>query len=146
MSNTLGKLREYETITVLNPEMTDEQTKEIVDRLKGVLDKKEATLLREESWGKKKMAFESKKQTRGNYFLFHYAAQVGTVEELERIMRNIENVHRFMTEMHGEVTDVETKQAEVDKMVREREAAKAKAEQERREREAAEAAQQAPAN
>ena len=146
MSITLGKLREYETIVVINPEMTDEQTNEIVERLKGVLDKKNATILREEGWGKKKLAFEAKKQNRGNYFLFHYAAEVGTVEELERIMRNIEHVHRFMTEMHGEVTDVEAKQAEVDKMVRERAAAKANAEAERREREAAEAAQQQAAN
>lgn len=139
MSTTLGKLREYETVYVINPELTDEQSKEIVDRLKGILDKKSATLLREDNWGKRKMAFEAKKQARGNYHILHYAAEVGVVEELERTMRNLEHVHRFMTEIHGEVSDVEAKKVEVDTMVRERAAAKAKAEAEKREREAAEA-------
>ncbi|MCA9552773.1 MAG: 30S ribosomal protein S6 [Myxococcales bacterium] len=138
MSTTLGKLREYETVLVINPELTDEQVGEIIDRLKGVLDKMSATLLREDHWGKRKMAFEAKKQGRGNYFLFHYVAPVGVVEELERTMRNLEHVHRFVTQLNGEVTDVEAKKTEVEKMVRERAAAKAKAEAERKERELAE--------
>jgi small subunit ribosomal protein S6 len=140
MSTTLGKLREYETVLVINPELTDEQVAEITDRLKGVLEKMHATLLREDHWGKRKMAFEARKQGRGNYFLLHYAAPVGTVEELERTLRNLEHVHRFVTQLNGEVIDVEAKKAEVEKMVRERAAAKAKAEAERKEREAAERA------
>ena len=50
----------------------------------------------------------------------------------------IEHVHRFVTQLNGEVTDVEAKKTEVEKMVRERAAAKAKAEAERKERELAE--------
>ncbi len=139
MSTTLGKLREYETIYVINPEQTDEQVKEINDRLKGVLESKGASLLREDTWGKKKMAYESRKQNRGNYMILHYAGQPEAVQELERIMRNIEHVHRFMTELHGPVADVEAKQAEVDKAVRDRAAAKEKAEADRKAREAEEA-------
>jgi small subunit ribosomal protein S6 len=139
MSTTLGKLREYETIYVINPERTDEEVTEINDRLKGVLQSKGASLLREDTWGKKKMAYESRKQTRGNYIILHYAAEPEAVLELERIMRNIEHIHRFMTELHGPVVDVAAKQAEVDKAVRDRAAAKEKAEAERKEREAEEA-------
>lgn len=139
MSTTLGKLREYETIYVINAEQTDDQVGTINERLKGVIEKNGGSLLREDGWGKKKMAYEAKKQTRGNYFVLHFAAEPGAVSELERTMRNLEHVHRFMTEMHGPVTDVETKRAEVEKAVREAAAAKAKAEAERKEREAAEA-------
>lgn len=145
MSTTIGKLREYETIYVINPEQTDDQVTAINDRLKGVIEKKGGSLLREDGWGKKKMAYEARKQTRGNYFVLHYAAEPAAVAELERTMRNLEHVHRFMTERHGPVTDVETKRAEVEKAVRERAAAKAKAEAERKEREAQEAQEQARA-
>jgi small subunit ribosomal protein S6 len=139
MSTTLGKLREYETIYVINPEQSDEQVKEINDRLKGVLESKGASLLREDTWGKKKMAYESRKQTRGNYIILHYAGTPDAVHELERIMRTIEHVHRFMTELHGPVVDVDAKRTEIETAVRERAEAKAKAEAERKEREAAEA-------
>ena len=146
MSTTIGKLREYETVFVVNPDLTDDVVNEnVVDRLKGVLTKQGAELLREDRWGKRKMAFEAKKHSRGNYILLHYVANVGVVEELERTMRNVEHVTRFTTSRLSEVVDVEAKKAEVDKMVKERAAAKAKQEAERREQEAAQAAAAAQA-
>ena len=146
MSTTIGKLREYETVFVVNPDLTDDVVNEtIVDRLKGVLEKQGAEILREDRWGKRKMAFEAKKHSRGNYILVHYVAKVGVVEELERQMRNLEHVTRFTTTRLDEVVDVEAKKAEVEKMVKERAAAKAKQEAERREQEAAAAAAAAAA-
>lgn len=140
MSEALGKLREYETVFVVNPELTDDVAKsDVLDRLKGVLEKKGAELLREDAWGKKKMAFEVNKNPRGNYILFHYVGDVGVVEELERSMRNAEHVLRFMTTLHGDVSDVEAKKAEVEKMLEER-ATKAREEAERVAKEAAAAA------
>lgn len=137
MSEALGKLREYETVFVVNPELTDDAVKaDVLDRLKGVLDKKGAELLREDNWGKKKMAFEVNKNPRGHYVLFHYIGEVGVVEELERTMRNAEHVTRFMTTLHGDVSDVQAKKAEVEKMIEER-AARAKEEAERAAKEAA---------
>ena len=124
----MAKLREYETVFVVNPDLTDDVVNEtIADRLKGVLEKQGAELLREDRWGKRKMAFEAKKHSRGNYILLHYVAKVGVVEELERQMRNLEHVTRFTTTRLDEVVDVEAKKAEVEKMVKERAAAKAQA-------------------
>lgn len=120
MSAALGKLREYETLVVLNPEMADDAAGQAVDRLKDVLNKKKATLLREEKWGKRKLSFEVKKHGRGNYFLLHYVAPVGAVEEVERTCRNIDQVIRFLTTLNGDVTDIEAKKAEVEKMVAKR--------------------------
>ncbi|MCB9654847.1 MAG: 30S ribosomal protein S6 [Deltaproteobacteria bacterium] len=140
MSEALGKLREYETIVVLLPDVGDDVAQGAIDRIREVLAKKEAELLREERWGKRKLAFEVKKQNRGNYVLFHYVGLVGVVEELERTLRNMEVVIRFLTTVHGEVTDVQARRAEVEKIERERAANRAKAEAERREREERESA------
>ena len=92
----------------------------LVARLKDVLDKKKATLLREEKWGKWKLSFEVKKQSRGHYFLLHYVAPVGAVEEVERTCRNVDQVIRFLTTLNGDVTDIEAKKAEVEKMIAKR--------------------------
>jgi small subunit ribosomal protein S6 len=139
MSEALGNLREYETVFVVNPELTEDALQgDVMDRLKGVLEKQGAELLREDNWGKKKLAFEVKKQPRGSYVLFHYVGNVGVVEELERTMRNHEHVMRFMTTLHGDVADIEAKRAEVAKLVEDN-ARRAREEAERAER-AAEAA------
>lgn len=128
-------LREYETLFVVNPELTDDAANATFDRLKGVLEKMNAELLREDRWGKRKLSFEVKKQGRGNYSLFHYVGPVGVVAELERTMRNLDEIIRFLTVSNGNVFDIAAKRAEVEKMVRERAADKAKQEAERRERE-----------
>jgi small subunit ribosomal protein S6 len=128
-------LREYETLFVINPELADDAANAVIERLKGVLEKMNAELLREDRWGKRKLAFEVKRHGRGNYTLFHYIGPVGVVAELERTMRNLDEVIRFLTTMNGNVLDIAVRKAEVEKQARERAADKAKAEAERRERE-----------
>jgi small subunit ribosomal protein S6 len=128
-------LREYETLFVINPELQDDAANAVIDRLKGILEKMNAELLREDRWGKRKLAFEVKRHGRGNYTLFHYIGPVGVVAELERTMRNLDEVIRFLTTSNGNVHDVAARKAEIEKIVRERAADKAKQEAERRERE-----------
>jgi small subunit ribosomal protein S6 len=138
MSAKLDKLREYETLVVLNPELTDEATNQTVERLHEILTKMKATLLREEKWGKRKLSFDVKKHSRGTYVLLHYVGDVGVVEELERTCRNLDQVIRFLTTLNGDVSDIEAKRAEVEKLVAkraEREKERAEAEAQRAQRE-----------
>ena len=74
-------LREYETVFVLHPDLTDDIVTSTVDRLKEVITKMGGEILNEDHWGKKKLAFAVKKHQRGNYVLFHYVAPVGVVED-----------------------------------------------------------------
>lgn len=127
-------IREYETLFALNPELTDDKANELLDRLRGVIVKMGGEILREDPWGKRKFSFEVKKHLRGNFMNFHYVAVPGTVEELERTMRNVEGVIRYLSTVHGDVGDIEAKKAEIEKSVREAEAAQAKREAERLER------------
>jgi small subunit ribosomal protein S6 len=137
MSTTLGKLREYETVFVVNPDLGDDiVNNDVIDRLKGIVTKMSGEMLREDRWGKRKLSFEMKAHGRGNYFLFHYVGEVGIVAELERSLRNNEHVIRYVSTLNGPVTDIAAKKAEVEKMVHDRAAEKAKLEAERKEREA----------
>ena len=148
MSTTLAKLREYETTFIINAELTEDATKEVVDRIKATLEKVDASILNQDGWGKKKMAYEVNGSPRGNFVILHYAADAGALTEMERQVRNMEPVLRFMTIRHGEVTDLDAKRAEVETAVRERaekaaaeEAARKKAEEEKAAAEAAAAAE-----
>jgi small subunit ribosomal protein S6 len=138
MSTTLGKLREYETVVVVQPDLPEETVKHVFSRLEDALKKSNGEVLREDSWGKKKLAYEMKTHPRGNFLMMHYVTPADGVFEIERTIRNTDGVLRFVTHRLGEVTDIEAKKAEVERLVRER--AKKKQEQE-----AAEAARAAEA-
>lgn len=145
MSKTLGTLREYETVFVINPDLTEDAVGELIERFKGIIEKEGGTFLREDRWGKRKMAFEMKKNPRGNYVLIHYLSVHAAVAEMERISRNSDQVIRFITDLKGAVSDVEAKKAEVEKYVRDKAAERARLEAERAAAAAAEAAGEAPA-
>lgn len=146
MSKTLGKLREYETVLIINPDLTPDAANELIERFKKIISDKGGEFLREERWDKRKMAFEMKKNPRGHYIFLHYVGGKAVVDEIQRTSHNVEQVIRHMTSLLGSVTDVEAKKAEVEKMVREREErARLEAERKKAEAENAEAAAEAEA-
>ena len=51
-----SSMNQYETVFILTPVLSDEQTKETVAKFKKVLTDKGAEILNEEAWGLKKMA------------------------------------------------------------------------------------------
>ena len=55
-------LNNYETVFILTPVLSDEQAKETVKRYKDYLKENGATLVHEENWGLKKLAYPIKKK------------------------------------------------------------------------------------
>mgnify|MGYP006287369245 CR=1 FL=1 len=141
MSKTIGKLREYETVLIISPDLTDDVANELIERFKGIIDAKGGTFLREDRWGKRKMAYDMRKNPRGHYVLLHYVGEKAVVDEIQRTSRNVDTVIRNHTTLHGPVKDIEAKKAEVEKLIRERNAEKARQEAARAEAEAAERAE-----
>ena len=130
------RIRRYETVFVLPPDLDDGKTLEIVSRLEGVIDQQGGTLVRREDWGVRKLAYEIKRCSRGHYFLLDYAGPAQAVSELERHIKIIESILRFLTVKKEETVDMEAiskEQAEE----REKEEARKAAAEERRASEAA---------
>ncbi|RJO68071.1 MAG: 30S ribosomal protein S6 [Myxococcales bacterium] len=108
-------LREYETIFILRPDVGDEGMSQVVERVKGVLGSKGAVLLREQNWGKKKLAYEIDKHLKGIYHYLDYAGQPGTVEEVERILKIVEAVIRYQTVKVTDIESLDARRAEIQK-------------------------------
>ena len=49
-------MNQYETVFILTPVLSDEQMKEAVNKIKGVLTKYGAEIINEENWGLKMLA------------------------------------------------------------------------------------------
>ncbi len=88
----------YESIFILRASLTDEEASAVVEKMQKALEKLEATLVKAEHWGKKKLAYEIDHERRGAYVLLQFeSAQGNVVSELERLYRLEDSVIKFLT-------------------------------------------------
>ena len=107
-------MRRYETVFIVNPELSEEQRQPIFDKLKGILSEDREVLVKFDEWGHKKLAYEIKKQTRGYYVLMDFCGDGALVKEIERNMRLDDRVLKYMTVLKDKTVDVEAIKAEIE--------------------------------
>jgi len=90
-------MNKYETVFILTPVLSDEQTKETVAKFKKVLIDNGAEIVNEEAWGLKKMAYAIQKKSTGFYYLLEFCAEPAVIKTLETAFRRDEKVIRFQT-------------------------------------------------
>ncbi len=90
-------MNKYETVFILTPVLSDDQMKEAVDKFKKVLTDADATIVNEENWGLRKLAYPIEKKTTGFYNLLEFEADPTVVAKLETAFRRDEKVIRFLT-------------------------------------------------
>ena len=89
--------KNYETVFILTPVLSDKQTKEAVDKFKKSLKDSSARINNQESWGLKKLAYPIQKKSTGFYFLIEFQGQGDTVKNFELELKRDERVMRFLT-------------------------------------------------
>ena len=87
----------YETLYILHPELSDEQSKQLQETLSKTVEKEKGIVHVVDEWGLKKLAYEVRKQRKGRYVLMQFAGTAATVRELERTYRVNEGVIKYMT-------------------------------------------------
>jgi small subunit ribosomal protein S6 len=90
-------MNRYETVFILTPVLSDDQMKEAVEKFKDVLKQNGATIINEENWGLKKLAYPIQKKSTGFYNLLEFEAEPTIVKKLEIAFRRDERVIRFLT-------------------------------------------------
>jgi len=90
--------RQYETVFIVTPVLSDDQVKETVDKYESFLKDRGAKIINREEWGMRKLAYPIQKKKTGFYNLFEYTAEEGsTVGELELAFRRDERIMRYLT-------------------------------------------------
>ncbi len=108
MAETQRLAREYELVYILRPSVAPSEARKVADRITDVVEKRGAKLVRVDNWGKRKLAYPIKKLSRG---IFVYVKLVGftdVVAELERNLRNLDEVVRYQTVRLEDVHDLAT--------------------------------------
>lgn len=87
----------YETVFIMTPVLSEEQTKETVKKFKDILSKNNAKVVHEENWGLKKLAYPIQKKSTGFYHLLEFEADGELIQGLETEFRRDERIIRFLT-------------------------------------------------
>ncbi|MCB9170061.1 MAG: 30S ribosomal protein S6 [Flavobacteriales bacterium] len=87
----------YETVFILTPVLSEDQTKEAVKKFKDLIKKGSGKVHHEESWGMRKLAYPIQKKSSGFYHLFEFESEATFVDKLETEYRRDERVLRFLT-------------------------------------------------
>ena len=90
-------MKNYETVFILNPVLSEQQIKETVSKFEDYLTSKGSKMVAKEDWGLKKLAYEIQNKKSGFYHLFQFEAPAEVLLGFETEFKRDERVMRFLT-------------------------------------------------
>ena len=114
MRDEPGTQREFETIFILRPDTNQDGIQTVNHRVRTVIDQKGGKILKLDNWGKRKLAYEIRKQMKGIYLYWLYLASSDTVAEVERNLRMLDSVIRYYSVVVDHDVDPNARPSAVD--------------------------------
>jgi len=108
------RLREYETLFLVKPDVSDENVDKIKERIRAAVAREGGKVLKFTHWGKKKTSFPVAKQQRAIFVHANYLGGAKAVAEVERNLAIVEDVTKYLTTRLADDIDPETRQVEPD--------------------------------
>lgn len=93
----MSELRPYEILVIVDPRPTDEEAAALLEQLGEQLKTLGGEVTKVDNWGKRRLAYDIRKQREGTYAVFEVSAEPSTVKEFERQLRLNENILRFLS-------------------------------------------------
>ena len=88
-------MNNYESIVIINPSVTEEALKALESKFTGLINEN-GKVESVENMGKKKLAYEIKKNSEATYMLFNFEAKPELIAELERNYRITDDILKFI--------------------------------------------------
>ncbi len=89
--------KQYETVFILTPVLSDVQVRDAVDKFRTILTENGGEIVHEEDWGLRKLAYPIQKKNSGFYHLLEFSAPGAAIDVMETEFRRDERVIRFLT-------------------------------------------------
>ena len=89
--------RQYEVVFIVDPGADDEEVSRLTENHKQIITDQGGTVTKEESWGKRPLAYEILHHTDGNFVLLEIEGSGREIAELERRMRVNDRIIRYLT-------------------------------------------------
>ena len=101
-------LRKYETLFIVKPDLPEEEMEMIKTRATTAITAKAGLEITLQDWGKKRLAYPIRKHLKGNFLYLRYLSTGSSVDELERNLRVLDPVLRYITVKLDDRVDPET--------------------------------------
>ncbi len=89
-------MRTYEVVLIVHPELDETAFKEVIEKVQGWITAAGGALVKLDVWGKRRLTYIINKQRDGQYALITADFAPAFAAELERLLRFLEPVMRFM--------------------------------------------------
>ena len=89
-------MNKYESIVIINPNVDEEGIKALISKFSDLINN-DGKVEKVDELGKRKLAYEVKKNEEGFYVVFYFEAKPELITELERNYRITDEVIKFMT-------------------------------------------------
>ena len=99
-------MNNYETLYVLKPTLTDEETAANIAKIEAILVKNGAEILATNKMGMRKLAYPVEKNERGVYTIVYFKAEGTLINELERNLKFNEEVIKYLTVKYSKQKEV----------------------------------------
>lgn len=87
----------YETVFITRAEMTEQQFKDLNEKIEGAVKQFNGEIVLNEDWGTKRFAYKIEKDLSGKYTYVVYTGKGNIVAEVERNLRLNDHVLRFLS-------------------------------------------------
>jgi len=86
----------YENIVILNASLPDEEVETAISKIKEIITGNGGEIVKVDIWGRRKLAYEIKRQNKGLYVLFMYKTSPLTIKKLEEFFKVFDAVIKYM--------------------------------------------------
>ena len=105
-------MNEYEILLMLDPELAEERRTEIVARVRQLAERGGGSWDAEDSWGRRRLAYEIDHKADGVYHLLHVTCEPETLEEISRVLKIDDGVMRHLATRRIEGSRIEARPPE----------------------------------
>ena len=86
----------YETVFIVNPELTEEAAKALLDKFSAIITENGGNIEKVDEWGKKKLAYLIEDYSEGYYYVVTFTAAAAVPAELDRVFNITDGILRSM--------------------------------------------------
>jgi small subunit ribosomal protein S6 len=89
-------MRDYEVVFIVHPDLDENAMKGVVEKVQTWITDSGGSIVKTENWGKRRLAYIIRKQREGQYVFIQAQMAPTFTNELERNLRFLEPVMRFL--------------------------------------------------
>lgn len=89
--------KHYETVCIVRTDIGEEAIKAVIQKARAVVEGLGGRVDRVDEWGRRKLAYPIQKKHEGFYFVINYFSKPEASKELERLLKNNEDVMRYQS-------------------------------------------------